>query len=85
MVVDNGVARFRALFVRVTGRSSDQIEMTADTRPLQEFAIDSIAAVSLMFLVEDEFKVDLAGDRAELEKLETIGQLLEFISAKGGH
>jgi acyl carrier protein len=55
-------------------------EMTKKTELQRELGVNSIALLSLVFRVEEEFKVDLSqiDFGAELAKLRTVGDLLEI-------
>ena len=53
-------------------------ELTKETELQRELGVNSIALLSLVFRVEEEFKVDLSqiDFGAELAKLRTVGDLL---------
>jgi len=46
---------------------------------LKDLEIDSLAVIEIMFCVEDEFKVVVPPEKAESEKLETVGDLVNYI------
>jgi acyl carrier protein len=57
------------------------IEITGDTnfRDLEEW--DSLTALSIMAMVDDEYGVNITGD--EIKKSNTINDLFEIVNKKG--
>ncbi|MEW6155287.1 MAG: phosphopantetheine-binding protein [Actinomycetota bacterium] len=60
--------------------SPDRLE--PDVRLGEDLCVDSLAAVELMMVVEDEFDISLP--EAEVECLRTYGELLALVSSKAG-
>lgn len=59
----------------------DDVVLTADTTPAQVEGWDSLAAVSIMFSLEEEFQITL-GDEG-LAGVETVGELALRIEGAG--
>lgn len=63
---------------------ADSAGVRPGTRIVQDLGFDSISVVSLIFLCEDEFGVELSDRGNELLEIETAEQLAAFIAACGG-
>jgi acyl carrier protein len=75
--------RFAKVLGKVVGRDSVASEVTLQTRPAEKFGMDSLSAVTLMFLCEEEFGLDLAPFVAEISEIEVAGDFLAFLYEKG--
>jgi len=57
----------------------DRAKLTPDAR-LEDLDIDSLRMIEILFCVEDEFRITVAADQAELKaKLHTFGDLAGYI------
>ncbi len=52
------------------------------TRPLEELGIDSLTVIESMFLLEDEFKVEIPGGQAPIRTIQDIADLVEQLLLK---
>ena len=55
----------------------DAEEMALDTKIADDLGADSLDVVELLMAIEDEFDVEIPDD--EIEKLKTIGDVVEYI------
>lgn len=62
--------------------NDDDIVLAEDTKPADVAGWDSLAHVSLMFVIEEAFGVTFDGD--ELSRFITIGDLERLIERKAG-
>ena len=70
--------RLQALLVRDFDIAIESLQPDAT---LEGLDIDSLRMIEILFCIEDEFKVTIAGDQAELRaKLKTLHDLGEFIA-----
>ena len=58
--------------------AADQEAMTLDTKIAEELGADSLDLVDLLMSIEDEFGVEIPDE--EVENLQTIGDVVEYIS-----
>ena len=77
--------RLRALLVRDFEIAPEALQADAT---LEGLDIDSLRMIEILFCVEDEFKISVPAEHAELRaKLKTFGDLAEYIdglvAAKG--
>jgi acyl carrier protein len=76
-----------ATFERITQIAEDligdiEITLTPDTRPSEVDGWDSLATVSIIFAIEDEFQIRLADDA--LAGFETVGDLAVMVDRSVG-
>lgn len=57
----------------------DESTITEDTS-LEDLGTDSLALVELVMSVEEEFNIEIADE--DLEKLKTVGDVLDYIAGK---
>ena len=55
----------------------DPARITRDTRPREDFGLDSLAMIDLIVAAEDEFGVRIPDEDAE--RFQTVGDLADFI------
>ena len=55
----------------------DAEEMSLDTKIADDLGADSLDVVELLMAIEDEFSVEIPDE--EIEKLKTIGDVVEYI------
>lgn len=55
----------------------DAEEMALDTKIADDLGADSLDVVELLMAIEDEFSVEIPDE--EIEKLKTIGDVVEYI------
>lgn len=55
----------------------DAEEMSLDTKIADDLGADSLDVVELLMSIEDEFEVEIPDE--EIEKLKTIGDVVEYI------
>lgn len=55
----------------------DAEEMSLDTKIAEDLGADSLDVVELLMAIEDEFSVEIPDE--EIEKLKTIGDVVEYI------
>ncbi len=72
---------------RVTDIVSEQLgvdkdKITADTSFVTDLGADSLDVVELVMEFEEEFDISIPDDAAE--KIQTVGQAVEFIEKEGG-
>ena len=58
-------------------RDVDAEEMALDTKIADDLGADSLDVVELLMAIEDEFDVEIPDE--EIEKLKTIGDVVEYI------
>ncbi len=61
-------------------RQCDVSELKTETTFEQDLKCDSLDLVDLMMTLEEEFKITIPDE--ESEKMKTIGQVVEYITAK---
>ena len=60
----------------------DKSEITRETHFINDLNADSLDTVELVMEFEDEFELSIPDEAAE--KIQTVGQAIEYISAKAG-
>ena len=60
----------------------DKEKITADTSFVNDLGADSLDTVELVMELEEEFDVNIPDDAAE--KIQTVGQAVEFIEQNSG-
>jgi acyl carrier protein len=58
-------------------------ELLQPETTLESLDIDSLRMIEIMFAIEDEFKMTVTADPAELKGLTTLADLARFIDAHG--
>ena len=76
---------------RVTAIIVDQLnvnaeQVVADASFLDDLGADSLDTVELIMAFEEEFKEEIDGEipEAEAEKLQTVGDVVKYITEKAG-
>lgn len=60
--------------------AADKDTMTNDTKIAEDLGADSLDLVDLLMSIEDEFGIEIPDE--EVENLKTIGDVVNYISAK---
>lgn len=55
-------------------------DMSMDTKIAEDLGADSLDVVELLVSIEDEFEIEIPDE--EIEKMKTIGDVVEFIQNK---
>ncbi|HTZ92751.1 MAG TPA: acyl carrier protein [Streptosporangiaceae bacterium] len=72
----------RAMLAQVTGRA-EMLDVSLETRLFGAgVGLDSLAGTLLLRQVQRRFGVDVAGEDLNLDSLETLGTLANFIAAR---
>lgn len=58
----------------------DESKLSAETGLVQDLGCDSLDMVELVMVVEDEFELDIPDEEAEA--IQTVGQAIEYVSAR---
>ncbi len=76
--------RVKEIIVNQLNVNEEQITPTASF--LDDLGADSLDTVELIMAFEEEFKDEIKGEipEADAEKLQTVGQVIEYITAKAG-
>jgi len=65
---------------------ADQTGLTVEellpTRPLDELGVDSLAVIEAMFLLEDEFKVEMPFGQFPIRTIQDIADLVDHLLQK---
>ncbi len=61
---------------------TDKSEITRDTSFVNDLNADSLDTVELVMEFEDEFEISIPDEDAE--KIQTVGQAIDYISERGG-
>ncbi len=77
MAVDQKV---KELVAQQLGVNEDQVTDTASFK--DDLGADSLDTVELVMAFEEEFNIEIPDEDAE--KIQTVGQAVEYISAKAG-
>lgn len=72
------------IFEKITEILAEQLDadkdaMTNDTKIADDLGADSLDLVDLLMSIEDEFGVEIPDE--DVEKLQTIGDVVEYIAA----
>ena len=61
-------------------------EVTANASFVDDLGADSLDTVELIMAFEEEFKDEIKGEipESDAEKLQTVGQVIDYIKAKAG-
>lgn len=70
--------------LRNTLQIGDQADQLDSSSPLLGAIpeLDSMAVVTILTMVEDEFDIEILDDEVSAEIFETVGSLTEFVSGK---
>ena len=76
--------RVKAIIVEQLGVDAD--EVTSDASFVEDLGADSLDTVELIMAFEEEFKDEIKGEipESDAEKLQTVGQVIEYIKGKAG-
>jgi acyl carrier protein len=76
--------RVKEIIVNQLNVNEEQI--TPQASFLDDLGADSLDTVELIMAFEEEFKDEIKGEipEADAEKLQTVGQVIEYINAKAG-
>ena len=72
--------RVKDIIVDQLGVSADQV--TLEAKFVEDLGADSLDTVELVMAFEEEFKVEIPDDAAE--KIQTVGDAVNFITANSG-
>jgi acyl carrier protein len=77
-------ARVRSLLARVLEQSVEDAGSLPENTPLfgGGLALDSLTGLELLTGIEQEFGVDIAADDLNLDSLQTIGTLVDYLSGR---
>ena len=64
----------------------DKEKITPETSFVNDLGADSLDTVELIMAFEEEFKDEIKGEipESDAEKLQTVGQVIDYIKAKAG-
>ena len=76
--------RVKEIIVNQLNVNEEQVTPTASF--LDDLVADSLDTVELIMAFEEEFKDEIKGEipEADAEKLQTVGQVTDYIKAKAG-
>jgi acyl carrier protein len=76
--------RIRNIIVEQLGVDPGDVTMEANFR--DDLEADSLDLVELIMAFEEEFKDEIKGEipESDAEKLQTVGQVIDYIKAKAG-
>ena len=76
--------RVRNIIIDQLGVDASEVTMEANFR--DDLEADSLDLVELIMAFEEEFKDEIKGEipEADAEKLQTVGQVTDYIKAKAG-
>jgi acyl carrier protein len=77
--------RLRRLLARVLERDPGEMERLPDSTPLfgSGVSLDSLTGLELLEGIREEFGVDVASEDLNLDSLQTIGTLGDYLSQGG--
>lgn len=61
--------------------SLEDVEITAESRFKEDLDVDSLDLFELVMSLEDEFGVEIPSE--DLEKLATVGDVINYLAGKG--
>jgi len=64
----------RRIIADQTGLSEEELE---PTRPLEELGVDSLAVIEAMFLLEDEFNIQMPDGQVPVRNVQDIADLVD--------
>ena len=59
----------------------DGVEITMDSRFMEDLEADSLDLFELVMAFEEEYGVEIPAE--DLEKIKTVGSIIEYMQAKG--
>ena len=76
--------RVKSIIVEQLGVDAE--EVTPDASFVEDLGADSLDTVELIMAFEEEFKDEIKGEipESDAEKLQTVGQVIDYIKAKAG-
>ena len=76
----------RHKYISVNQQNVNEEKDTATASFLDDLGADSLDTVELIMAFEEEFKDEIKGEipEADAEKLQTVGQVTDYIKAKAG-
>jgi acyl carrier protein len=79
-------ARVRSLLARVLEQSAEDVRGLHENTPLfgGGLSLDSLTGLELLTGIEHEFGVDIASDDLNLDSLQTIGTLVDYLVGRLG-
>src|SRR5438067_5706003 len=82
IMIDDIALRLRRLLARVLERDPAEMEGLPDSTPLfgSGVSLDSLTGLELLEAVRQEFGVDIASEDLNLDSLQTIGTLADYMS-----
>jgi acyl carrier protein len=86
-MTDDIRARVRRLLARVLERDPGEMEGLPDSTPLfgSGVSLDSLTGLELLEGIRQEFGVDIASEDLNLDSLQTIGTLGDYLAEGGKH
>jgi acyl carrier protein len=77
--------RVKEIIVNQLNVNEEQVTPTASF--LEDLGADSLDVVELIMAFEEEFKDEISGEipEADAEKLQTVGDVVAYITAKAGN
>lgn len=77
-------AKVRQILARVLERPPQEIAALPGDTPLfgSGISLDSLTGLELLTAIKDEFGVDIAAEDLNLDSLQTIGTLTEYIAKR---
>ena len=77
-------ARVRSLLARVLEQNVEYVLGLPENTPLfgGGLSLDSLTGLELLTGVDQEFSVDIAADDLNLDSLQTIGTLVDYLSGR---
>ena len=76
--------RVKSIIVEQLGVDAEEVQ--AEASFVEDLGADSLDTVELIMAFEEEFKDEIKGEipESDAEKLQTVGQVIEYIKAKAG-
>ena len=76
--------RVKEIIVEQLGVNAEQV--TPEASFIDDLGADSLDTVELIMAFEEEFKDEIKGEipESDAEKLQTVGQVIDYIKAKAG-
>jgi acyl carrier protein len=68
----------------VAGQAGIGLGDLQPTRPLEELGIDSLAVIEAMFLLEDEFKIQMPAGQIPIQTIQDIADLVDQLQRDQG-
>ena len=76
--------KVKDIVVEQLGVNADQV--VPEAKFIEDLGADSLDTVELIMAFEEEFKDEIKGEipESDAEKLQTVGQVIDYIKAKAG-